>query len=61
MEYSGGDGSSQRLIDALAPTDDDKLYWLPIVWSMVLTRHLRTDLDKLFSSNVPLWLPEVCV
>lgn len=48
--------SSQSLLNILAPTDDDKLYWLPIIWSMVLTRHLATDLDHPFGNDVPLWL-----
>jgi hypothetical protein len=59
MENAGGDCSSQRLMDTFAPTDDIKLYWLPVIWSMVLTRHLNTDLDKLFCNDVPLWLPGV--
>lgn len=47
--------SSQALLDALAPKEDDKLYWLPIIWSMVLTRHLATDMDRPFTNDVPLW------
>jgi len=59
MANAGGENSSQSILDALAPTDDDKLYWLPVIWSMVLTRHLVTDLEKLFTNDVPLWLPGV--
>ena len=47
--------SSNALLDALAPTDDDKLYWLPVIWSMVLARHLATDLNRPFTNDVPLW------
>lgn len=61
MENSGDDCSSQRLINSLASTNDGKLYWLPVIWSMVLTRHLVTDLDALFQSDVPLRLPGVDV
>lgn len=61
IENSGDDCSSQRLINSLALTDEGKLYWLPIIWSMVLTRHLVTDLDTLFQSDVPLRLPGVDV
>ena len=57
MASVAGESSSQALLDVLAPTDDDKLHWLPIIWSMVLTRHLATDLDQLFQNDVPLWLP----
>ena len=59
MANASGESSSQQLINSLAPTDDGKLYWLPVIWSMVLTRHLVSDLDKLFTSDVPLWLPGV--
>jgi hypothetical protein len=52
-----GEISSQSLLDVLAATDDDKLYWLPIIWSMILTRHLVTDLDQSFEAAVPLWQP----
>jgi len=51
------DISSQALLEALAPKNDDKLYWLPIIWSMVLSRHLATDLDQPFKNDVPLWQP----
>lgn len=57
MADAVSEASSQSLLDTLAPTDDDKLYWLPIIWSMVLTRHLGTDLDQPFKSDVPLWQP----
>lgn len=55
MVSADSETSSQSLLDALAPTDDDKLYWLPIIWSMVLTRHLATELDEPFKSDVLLW------
>lgn len=47
--------SSNALLGALAPTDDDKLYWLPVIWSMILMRHLATDLNRPFTNDVPLW------
>ncbi len=53
---SSTDETSLRLLlKILAPTDDDKLYWLPIIWSMVLTQQLGTDLDQPFSNDVRLW------
>jgi hypothetical protein len=55
MASAAGETSSESLLQALAPTDDDRLYWLPIVWSMILTRHLSTDLDHPFRNDVPLW------
>lgn len=54
-----GEFSSQSLLRVLAPTDDDKLYWLPIIWSMVLTRHLATNIDHPFEDDVPLRYPRV--
>lgn len=57
MASVAGETSSQVLLDVLAPTDDDKLCWLPVIWSMVLARHLATDLDQPFGNDVPLWLP----
>jgi hypothetical protein len=47
--------SSQILLNALAATDDEKLHWLPVIWSMVLTRYLGVDLDRPFNNDVPLW------
>jgi len=54
MADAGSETSSQSLLLSLSSTDDDKLYWLPIIWSMVLTRHLATDLDLPFTNDVPL-------
>lgn len=54
MADAGGETSSQSLLLVLSSTDDDRLYWLPIIWSMVLTRHLATDLDLPFTNDVPL-------
>jgi hypothetical protein len=49
-----GEISSQALLEALAPATDDHLYWLPVIWSMLLTRHLTTDLDRPLTNDVPL-------
>ena len=54
MAKAGGETSLQSLLLALSSTDEDKLYWLPIIWSMVLTRHLVMDLDLPFTNDVPL-------
>jgi hypothetical protein len=56
MKDVDGETSSQSVLHALASTDDDKLYWLPIIWFMVLTQHLATNLDQPFGNDVPLWL-----
>lgn len=44
--------SHHQVLDQLAPTDDDKLYWLPVIWSMLLTGHLITDMNTPFGSEV---------
>ncbi|MBL8524811.1 MAG: TnsA endonuclease N-terminal domain-containing protein [Betaproteobacteria bacterium] len=54
---AGGRASSQTLLAQLAPTDDDRLYWLPILWHAVLTKRLVCDLDTPFSDDVMLHLP----
>jgi hypothetical protein len=51
--------TSLALLATLAQTDVDQLYWLPIIWSMLLTRHLATDLDQPFTNDVPLRRTEV--
>lgn len=59
MADVGGESSSQLLLFALASTDDDKLHWLPIIWSMILTGHLAVDMDQPFKNDVPLWQPGI--
>lgn len=44
----------QQVLDQLALTDDEKLCWLPVIWSMLLTGHLVTDMDTPFGSEVPI-------
>ncbi|APW41380.1 heteromeric transposase endonuclease subunit TnsA [Rhodoferax saidenbachensis] len=51
----GGEATSEALLDILAVTEEERLHWLPIVWSMVLTCHLGADLDTPFQNDVPLW------
>jgi hypothetical protein len=46
--------SSEVLLDKLTPTTEGRLYWLPIIWSMVLTGHLATDLDQPLTNDVQL-------
>jgi len=60
MANANGETSSLALLDALAPTTEDKLYWLPVIWSMLLKRTLLTNMEMAFSNDVPLWLPVLC-
>ena len=52
----GRQSSLQALLDGLAVTDEEKLYWLPIIWSMVLSGHLIVDLNQPFSNDLPIQL-----
>ncbi|NLR75309.1 TnsA endonuclease N-terminal domain-containing protein [Leeia aquatica] len=44
--------SHRSVLDRLAQTDDDRLRWLPVIWSMLLTGHLVTNMDEPFGSEV---------
>ena len=54
----GGISSASELLDRLAPTDDDRLHWLPIIWHAVVTRSLIADWDLPVNNDVDLHLPE---
>lgn len=44
--------SHHQVLDRLAQTEEDRLHWLPVIWSMLLTRHLATNWDEPFGSEV---------
>lgn len=50
--------SPQTLLAQLAASDDERLYWLPIIWHALLTRQLITDWDRPLDHNVSLRLPQ---
>ncbi|AYQ27486.1 MULTISPECIES: TnsA endonuclease N-terminal domain-containing protein [unclassified Polaromonas] len=50
--------SSSTLLNSLAASEEEKLRWLPVIWSMLLTKQLVTNLEVPFTGDVPLWLPE---
>jgi len=58
VERQGGNSSSEKILADLAPTDETRLYWLPVIWSMVFQKRLLTDLDIPFGGDVNLHLPE---
>ncbi len=37
VRTADGSSSSTKILESLAPSDDDKLKWLPVLWSMVVT------------------------
>jgi hypothetical protein len=47
-----------QVLKRLATSDDGRLYWLPIIWNMLLTRRLITNLDVAINDNVSLHLPD---
>ena len=51
----GNKSSSETLLSALAVSDEERLYWLPIIWSMLLRQQLITDLDTPFLGDVPIF------
>lgn len=55
---AGGITTLPDLLRHLASSDDDKLYWFPIIWHLVLMRQLITNLDIVIGSDVILQLPE---
>ncbi len=52
-----GVSSSERILATLALTDEERLNWLPVIWSMLFQRRLHTDLDTPFGGDVELHLP----
>ena len=57
-EHLGGAATSVSIVEALSKTDDDRLYWIPIVWHCVLHKWLLCDLDTVFGDEVAMYLPE---
>jgi hypothetical protein len=57
VRQSGGKSSTQTLLGQLAGTDDDRLYWIPIIWHALVAKLLASDLDTLFTDDVAIWLP----
>jgi hypothetical protein len=56
MADKHGVSSSESILASLALTDDERLHWLPVIWSMLLQRRLQTDLDTRFGGDVELRL-----
>src|SRR5450830_817965 len=54
----GQKSSLKRLLKGIAANDDEKLYWLPVIWNLILTRRLITNLDVAFDDDIFIHLPE---
>lgn len=50
--------SSLTILENLADSDESKLRWLPVIWSMVVTGKLITDMSQPFRGDVPLQVAE---
>jgi TnsA endonuclease N terminal/TnsA endonuclease C terminal len=57
MDRRGRSSSSERILADLAQIDEARLYWLPVIWSMVFQKRVLTDLDIPFGGDVELHLP----
>jgi len=57
-EHLGDAAANVSIVEALSKTDDDRLYWIPIVWHCVVQRWLLCDLDTEFADEVLMYLPE---
>jgi len=57
LASSGGQSTSETILNALAATPDERSALLPVLWHLVLTRRLQADLDAEMAVDVPLWLP----
>lgn len=57
VSKGGGVASPEALLGRLAPTDEDRLHWLPVIWHAVVTRQLAADWDKSIDYDTVLQLP----
>lgn len=48
--------SVSTLLATICKHDDDRLYWLPIIWHMVVTKQLVVDLDGLIDNDTSIRL-----
>lgn len=58
IDKTDGTMPLHSLLNHLAASDNEQLYWLPIIWNLVLTRRLITNLDVLIGSDAILKLRE---
>jgi hypothetical protein len=47
-----------ELLDLLAPSDQEKLSWIPVIWHMVITQLILADLQTPISGDMLLELPK---
>ncbi len=54
--FSNGEFRLKDILHRLAPNDDAKLHWLPVIWHSILKRDLIADWDQLIDYNTLLRL-----
>ncbi len=59
LDQLGNDTFFNTLLEALAPTTEEKLHWLPIIWHLIVTRAIQCDLDTPFTDNLVIWSAEL--
>ena len=55
---SKGSLTFNKLLDYIAPSDQEKLSWIPIIWHMVITQLILADLQTPISGDMLLELPK---
>jgi hypothetical protein len=58
VKEAGGAASPNAILKQLAANDDDRLYWLPIIWHAVLTHQLAADWDRPLDHDATLHVPD---
>lgn len=57
LKSNGGQTTSETLLEALAGASVERSAFLPVIWNLLLTKQLHTQLDTDMPVDVPLWLP----
>lgn len=52
----GGRSTSNAVLSHLAPTLEEQAHYTPVLWNLVATFQILTDLDAPFSNDIPIWL-----
>ena len=55
---SKGSLTFNTLLDYIAPSDQEKLSWIPVIWHMVITQLILADLQTPISGDMLLELPK---
>lgn len=56
VERLSKQASVSALLGAICKHDDDRLYWLPIIWHMIVAKQLVVDFDRLIDNDTAIQL-----